>query len=378
MQSVFVPGPMIVECGGKVRSDMSDLNDQLAFLKEIDRLKTIVRASPLIDQSRRENSAEHSWHLAMYALILAEYADDTIDLTRVIKMLLIHDIVEIDAGDTPIHGDAGHEDQESRERAAAERIFGLLPSNQGSELCELWIEFESAQTADAKFAKSLDRLQPLIHNVSTDGGTWKDHNVTQADVSVHYGKTIKTGSAALRELADRLVKEHFKSSASVVTFRILTSDDQEQLWNWLHIALWDPPPAGLRPQEVLQDPGVRIHVEHWGRSGDVGVVAVLDGKDIGACWMRLLPAGVGLASVDDHTPQLGIALLPEHQRQGYGTHLMHAALAAAQSAGYRQVSLTVHPENPAIVLYEQCGFEKRGFRNTYQLMIRTEPSNSKR
>lgn len=157
-----------------------------------------------------------------------------------------------------------------------------------------------------------------------------------------------------------------------IGFRPLTSEDQDQLWDWLHIALWDPPPAGLRPREVLQDPGVRIYVEDWGQPGDVGVVAVLNGVDIGACWMRLLPVGVGLASVDEHTPQLGIALLPEYQRQGYGNQLMRAALEAATSAGYRQVSLTVHPDNPAVALYERCGFKRQGLRNSYHLMIRKE------
>ncbi|MEM7455094.1 MAG: GNAT family N-acetyltransferase [Planctomycetota bacterium] len=155
----------------------------------------------------------------------------------------------------------------------------------------------------------------------------------------------------------------------MIKFRSLTPDDQEQLWDWLHIALWDPPPAGLRPREVLDEPGVRIYAEDWGREGDIGVVAVLDGRDIGACWTRLLPDGVGLASVDDKTLQLGIALVPEQQRKGFGTPMMMAALSAAASAGFRQVSLTVHPENPAVHLYERCGFEKSGLRNGYYLMI---------
>ena len=152
-------------------------------------------------------------------------------------------------------------------------------------------------------------------------------------------------------------------------FRQLTSDDQEQLWNWFHIALRDPPPAGLRPREILQNPDIRIYVERWGQPGDVGVVAVVDGTDIGACWMRLLPPGVGSASVDEHTPQLGIALLPDHQHKGHGTGLLHAGLTAAATDGYCQVSLTVHPENPAISLYERCGFRKIGVRNTYDLMV---------
>lgn len=159
---------------------------------------------------------------------------------------------------------------------------------------------------------------------------------------------------------------------SMTAFRPLTATDQEQLWNWLHIALWDPPPAALRPKEVLRDPSVRIYVENWGQPGDVGVVLVVDGEDIGACWLRLLPPGIGLAYVDDATPQLGIALLPEHQKRGHGTRLIAEALSAAQSHGYRQVSLTVHPENPAIVLYERCGFKKQGLRSTYHLMVWSE------
>ena len=152
-------------------------------------------------------------------------------------------------------------------------------------------------------------------------------------------------------------------------FRPLSPDDQGHLWEWLHVALWDPPPAGLRPREVLASPHVRIYAEQWGRPGDVGVVAQVGGQDAGACWMRLLPPGVGLASVDGNTPQLGIALLPAFQRRGFGQPLMHAALEAACEAGYRQVSLTVHPQNPAIPMYERCGFVKREVRNAYHLMV---------
>jgi ribosomal protein S18 acetylase RimI-like enzyme len=155
----------------------------------------------------------------------------------------------------------------------------------------------------------------------------------------------------------------------MLRFRPLTSDDQEELWNWLHVALWDPPPAGLRPREVLDAAPVRIYAENWGLPTDVGVVAEVDGVDAGACWMRLLPAGVGLAWVDEQTPQLGIALLAEFQHKGHGRPLMQAAIEAAQRAGYRRVSLTVHPQNPAIRMYESCGFRKSGLRNTYHLMI---------
>lgn len=154
-----------------------------------------------------------------------------------------------------------------------------------------------------------------------------------------------------------------------LAFRPLVPADQARLWDWLHVALWDPPPAGLRPREVLQSPHVRIYAEDWGRAGDAGVVAVVDGEDAGACWVRLLPAGVGLASIDALTPQLGIALAPPFQHRGIGQPLMRAALQAARAAGHRQVSLTVHPQNPAIALYQRCGFVHQGLRNTYLLML---------
>ena len=156
-------------------------------------------------------------------------------------------------------------------------------------------------------------------------------------------------------------------------FRPLVREDQDQVWRWLHIALWDPPPAGLRPIEVLQSPGVRIYAEDWGRTSDIGVVAVVNDQDAGACWMRLLPMDVGAAFVDEATPQLGIALEPRYQHRGYGGPLMMAALSGAWSANCRQVSLTVHPQNPAIALYERCGFRKIGLRSGYHLMLAKRP-----
>jgi ribosomal protein S18 acetylase RimI-like enzyme len=152
-------------------------------------------------------------------------------------------------------------------------------------------------------------------------------------------------------------------------FRPLLMEDQAQLWNWLHVALWDPPPAGLRPIEVLESAHVSIYAANWGKPTDVGVVVQVNERDAGACWIRLLPVGVGLASVDAVTPQLGIALLPEFQHRGIGQPLMLAALEAANKAGYKQVSLTVHPENPAIAMYERCGFIKQGLRNSFHLMV---------
>ena len=152
-------------------------------------------------------------------------------------------------------------------------------------------------------------------------------------------------------------------------FRALVPADQERLWHWLHLALWDPPPAGPRPLSVLDDPGVRIYAEGWGRPGDVGVVAIVGAVDAGACWMRLLPPGTGLASVDALTPQLGIALEPAFQHRGHGAALLREALAAAWRAGFAQVSLTVHPDNPARSLYRRCGFVDRERRRGYHLMV---------
>jgi ribosomal protein S18 acetylase RimI-like enzyme len=159
----------------------------------------------------------------------------------------------------------------------------------------------------------------------------------------------------------------------MIEFRTLDTSDQSVLWDWLHIALWDPPPAGLRPREVLHDPGVRIYAEDWGRPDDLGIVAVVNGVDAGACWMRVLPEGVGLASIDGMTPQLGIALEPYCQHRGFGEPLMREALGLAWQAGHEKVSLTVHPKNPAIPLYERCGFGKVAIRRGYHLMVVTRP-----
>jgi GNAT superfamily N-acetyltransferase len=158
-------------------------------------------------------------------------------------------------------------------------------------------------------------------------------------------------------------------SAARLQFRPLRASDQDKLWHWLHVALWDPPPAGLRPIEVLQVPGVRIYAENWGKPSDVGVVAQVGTVDAGACWLRLLPVGVGLGWIDAETPQLGIALEPKFQYRGFGRPLLLEALQAARGAGFKQVSLTVHPENPALFMYERCGFRKIDRRNNFHLMV---------
>lgn len=193
--------------------ELARLQRQLGFLREIDRLKTVVRQSPLLDQSRKENSAEHSWHLAMYAMLLSEYASAPVNQSRVIQMLLLHDIVEIDVGDVPIHSGASAALQAEQEAIAAQRLFGLLPQPQGDQLLSLWQEFEQAESEDARFAKALDRFQPLLINVFTDGGTWTENGVTPEQVLARYGPVIKNGAPQLWSLCEQWVSQHFAKSA---------------------------------------------------------------------------------------------------------------------------------------------------------------------
>lgn len=189
----------------------SALQQQFAFLREIDQLKSVIRQSPLLDRSRRENSAEHSWHLAMYALLLHEHAAAAVDTGRVIRMLLIHDIVEVDVGDMPIHLASSGPSQAELEARAAVRLFGMIPGEQGAAMLALWEEFERAESEDAKFAKALDRVQPLLANVGTEGGTWTDHGVTLEQVLERYGPVIARGSPTLWAACEPLVRQHFAS-----------------------------------------------------------------------------------------------------------------------------------------------------------------------
>lgn len=170
------------------------LAQQFAFLVKVDRLKSVMRANLICDASRNENSAEHSWHIALYALTLAEHANQPIRIERVIKMLLIHDLVEIDAGDTPIHGNHDPVKTAAIERTAADRIFGLLPADQGRDFRALWDEFEAAETEDAIFAKSIDRVQPVICNLETEGGTWAAYDVTREQLEQRVGIKVEKGA----------------------------------------------------------------------------------------------------------------------------------------------------------------------------------------
>jgi putative hydrolase of HD superfamily len=161
---------------------MNRLEQQLTFSRELDKLKSVLRQSLLMDASRRENSAEHSWHLATLAILLAEHAESAVDLSKVIKMLLVHDIVEIDAGDTFVYDNVNVKTQAQRELRAADRLFGILPAEQGRELRSLWEEFEHHESAESKFANALDRLQPIMQNYYSGGQSWKAHGVTRTQV----------------------------------------------------------------------------------------------------------------------------------------------------------------------------------------------------
>jgi putative hydrolase of HD superfamily len=159
------------------------LLQQLDFLVEVDKLKSVYRRSYITDRSRHENDAEHTWHLTMMAILLLEHVDNQqLDILRVLKMLIVHDLVEIDAGDTFAYDEQGHEDKYEREQAAARRLFGMLPDDQREELMTLWEEFEARQSPEAQYAAALDRLQPLIQNYRTEGVSWREHGVTSDKV----------------------------------------------------------------------------------------------------------------------------------------------------------------------------------------------------
>lgn len=183
------------------------LKKQLEFVLEIDKEKNIFRQTHLSGQGRNENDAEHAWHMALMAYLLREYANEPVDIGRVMLMCLIHDIVEIDAGDTYAYDAEGVKTQKAREDAAKERIFSLLPEDQKQELLQIFDEFEAFQTSEAKFARAMDNLQPLLLNNSNDGGDWKEHEVTAENV---YGRQRKTklGSEKLFEVTDRILKEN--------------------------------------------------------------------------------------------------------------------------------------------------------------------------
>ncbi len=189
--------------------DKKRLEQQMEFIVEVDKVKNIFRQTYLADQNRKENDAEHSWHLALMAVLLKEYSEEEVDLSKVILMVLIHDLVEIDAGDTYAYDAAGNIDKREREVKAAKRIFGLLPKDQGMEFRDLWEEFEAYATPEAKFAHLLDNFQPLLLNHASDGKSWVEHQVKKSQIYKR-NEHIPETSGEIWEYMQFLIDQHVK------------------------------------------------------------------------------------------------------------------------------------------------------------------------
>lgn len=189
---------------------MNRLEKQLQFILEIDKVKKIIRQTPLSDASRKENDAEHSWHIALMAYLLQEYAQESVEVSKVMLMLLIHDLVEIDAGDTYAYDEEGAKTKDERERKAADRIFGLLPEDQGVYLKALWEEFEAYETAEAKYAHMLDNFQPLLLNDAAGGISWTEHQVKKSQIYKRNEKVEET-SATIWKCMQNKIDKHIQA-----------------------------------------------------------------------------------------------------------------------------------------------------------------------
>lgn len=189
--------------------DKERFEKQVAFILEADKEKNILRQTHLSGHGRQENDAEHAWHMAMMIYLLKEYANEPIDLAKTMMMALIHDIVEIDAGDTYAYDAVAMETQAERERLAAERIFGLLPDDQKEELKGLFEEFEAGETAEAKFARTMDNMQPLLLNNSNDGGDWREHQVTRTQIMKRHARN-QLGSEVIGAYTKELIEENIR------------------------------------------------------------------------------------------------------------------------------------------------------------------------
>lgn len=185
------------------------IKKQLEFALEIDKLKNVFRQTHLSNSGRNENDAEHSWHMAIMAYLLKEYANEKVDIAKVMMMCLLHDIVEIDAGDTYAYDSEAMKSQKVREDAAKQRIFSILPEKQAEEFSDLFDEFEEYETAESKFAHAMDNIQPLILNDSNNGGDWREHNVTAEQIYKRQSKT-KLGSEILFKVTDTIIKDNIK------------------------------------------------------------------------------------------------------------------------------------------------------------------------
>lgn len=185
---------------------MNRLEKQLQFILEIDKVKKIIRQTPLSDVSRKENDAEHSWHIALMAYLLQEYVEEPVEVSKVMLMVLIHDLVEIDAGDTYAYDEEGAKTKDERERKAADHIFGMLPEDQGMYLKALWEEFEAYETAEAKYAHLLDNFQPLLLNDAAGGISWTEHQVKKSQIYKRNEKVEETSATIWKCMQDKIDK----------------------------------------------------------------------------------------------------------------------------------------------------------------------------
>ena len=185
---------------------MTRLEQQIAFILEIDKVKNIFRQTPLSDGNRKENDAEHSWHIALMAILLKEHAEDEVDVLKVMTMVLLHDLVEIDAGDTYAYDSVGMQSKQEREVKAADRIFGLLPEDQGAYFRALWDEFEAYETADAKYAHLLDNFQPMLLNDASDGVSWREHEVKKSQIYKRNERIEETSKVIWEKMQEVVAK----------------------------------------------------------------------------------------------------------------------------------------------------------------------------
>lgn len=191
--------------------DVERLKKQMDFIREIDKEKQIFRQTYVSDATRKENDAEHAWHMAIMTFLLSEYANEEIDVLKTIRMILIHDIVEIDAGDTYAYDDAAKATQQERELAAADRLFGILPEDQAKELRALWDEFEAAETKEAKFARTMDNVQPLLLNDATDGKAWEEHEVPLSKILKRNERTPRGSEVLWAYVREQFIKKNVEA-----------------------------------------------------------------------------------------------------------------------------------------------------------------------
>ena len=315
------------------------LNQQMEFIIEIDKMKQILRKSRIVGGLRYENDAEHTWHLAVMAVVFREYAaGGSVDLHKVIKMLLIHDLVEIDAGDTFAYDDVGYLDKAEREGQAAKRIFGLLPEDAGRELSALWHEFETRDTAEARYANALDRLQPMLLNCENRGQSWRENNVSSVQVRKR-ATWIEDGAPELASYIEDRINEMVENG--------YLSDNGEAL----------PKAGAIRRLAAGEEPPYELLL-----SADPSRESVNRSLESGHVYVMELDGGIaGVYILTDTEGQeaeiLNLAVKTGFQRQGIGRTLLLSALDQAKSRGCSVIHIaTGNSSLGPLQLYQRLGF----------------------